>query len=258
MSHMFSLNGRRAVVTGAGSGIGRATALALGKAGATVAVNDVCKDGLRETLDLLNSQNSVAKAFAFDVTDQPSFQDAISSVTDDWGGIDIAVSNAGTIKREPITNMSADDAMGIMAVHYCGALNMVHAVLPGMQQRNYGRIIFMGSTADRATRAPMAAYGAAKGALTGFARLLARECGRYSVTVNVIAPGFVKTEMTASLQGSDVDKTVRRCVPVQRWAEPSDVAAAAVFLASDEASYVSGHRLDVNGGLFTKIGEDED
>lgn len=251
---MFGLTGRTALVTGGCSGLGFAIAVALGKAGAKIAVNgrnpDKC-DGAVKDLARLGIE---AYASPFDVSDEQATANGFASLRDRGLEVDVLVSNAGTQDRRPVTDMTLAQWQALMNVHVNGAFNCTRAVLPGMLSRGQGRIVLMSSIAGQAAMPNIAAYASAKGAIAAFARALAVEYGHRGITANAIAPGFTRTALTSGLQADpEFQNFLATAVPAGRWAEPAEIAPAVVFLVSAAGAFVNGHVLAIDGGMLAHM-----
>lgn len=246
----FDLSGRRALVTGATRGIGAAIARALGEAGATVLVNGRTAEGVAAAVADLAARGIAAEPLAFDVTDDAAREAAVARA----GRIDILVANAGIQHRAPAVSFPDAAWDAIIATHLTGVFRLVRAVAPQMLERRSGRIITIASLLSELGRPNVAAYGAAKGGVRMLTRCLAAEFGPHNVQVNAIGPGYVRTDMNAALLADAAfDAWVRARTPMRRWAEPEEIAGAAVFLASDAASFVTGQVLYVDGGVTASL-----
>ena len=253
MTFELDLDGRRALVTGAGQGVGRGIALALAGAGAEVAVNDIDAERAGAVVDEITAAGGQATAAPFDVTDHAAVRRAV----DDLGGADILVSNAGNAGTEgwsglgPFAESDPADWEPFLRVNLYGALHGAHAVLPGMIERGWGRIITIVSDAGRTGDANMAAYSTAKAGAAGLTRALAIETGRHGITVNNVSLGTMRTPATESLWSDPdnprIEPILRRYV-IRRPGLPDDAAAMVVFLASDHATWITGQTYPVNGG----------
>jgi gluconate 5-dehydrogenase len=251
MAHRgFDLTGRRALVTGATRGIGRAIAGALGAAGATILVNGRTPAGVESTVAALGSLGIAAEPLPFDVTDAAAAEAAIAAA----GHIDILVNNAGIQHRAPAVAFPDAAWDAIIDSHLTSVFRLIKRVAPQMLARRSGKIINLGSLLSELGRANISAYGAAKGGVRMLTRCLATEFAPHNVQVNAIGPGYVRTEMNAALiENSDFNAWVCARTPAGRWAEPEEIAGAAVFLASDAASYVTGQILYVDGGVTASL-----
>ena len=246
---MFDLAGKIAVVTGGSRGIGRATSIALAKAGAQVLVNYRSnEEAAKETLRLIEEAGGRAELLGFDVADPDSVADAIKDAIARYGGIDILVNNAGISIDQLLLRVSAKDLEMTWATNVNGAVFCAKACIRSMMKKRWGRIINLSSVVGESGNAGQVVYSASKAALLGLTRSLAREYASRGITVNAVAPGFIETDMTADLpdaaQQGIVDQT-----PLGRIGRPEEVAAAVVFLASEEASYITGQVIRVNGGM---------
>jgi gluconate 5-dehydrogenase len=247
---MFSLEGRVALVTGASRGLGFAMAKALGAAGATVAINARNAEQLGKAAELLKKDGIAASAMPFDVCEEKAAVDAVARVVRDHGRIDILVSNAGSNIRGSILDYKTADFHSVITTHLTAAFVLAREAAKVMVKNRHGRIISTTSIMGRVARPTIPAYAAAKAALDSLTRAMAVELGPQGVTVNAIAPGYFVTEInTPLLANKEFTAMVERRTPAGRWGQPDELGAAAVFLASDEAGYVNGHTLVVDGGI---------
>lgn len=245
---MFDLSGRTALVTGAGRNVGAGVAVALATQGAAVVVNDYHLERATETADTIVAAGGRAKAVAADITDIDSVRSLVAEGETALGPIDILVNNAGIpaqgLAMGRFRDLEIDDWEPIFAVNLHGVLYCVKALVDGMCERGWGRIVTISSEAGRQGLASgLSIYGAAKAGAVGFTRHLAHEVGRFGVTANAVSLGTMDNVAAR-------DETVR-ATPTKRVGTPSDVGAAVAYLASDEASWVTGQNLPVNGGFFT-------
>jgi 3-oxoacyl-[acyl-carrier protein] reductase len=244
---------RVVVVTGAAKGIGAAVARAFADEGARVAMLDVDEAGIKKLADELEGRGTQVIARRTDVTRSADVRSAIGDVEARWGRVDILVNNAGGFGtvRPASEDISEDEWDGILRLNLTSAFLCAKAVLPGMKQRRWGRIINLSSIGGRGAAVLLSShYAAAKAGILGFTRHLAIETARSGITVNAIAPGTTATErFTALRTPADTAALVER-VPVGRVAEPAEIAACILFLASDAAAYMTGATLDVNGGVL--------
>jgi 3-oxoacyl-[acyl-carrier protein] reductase len=253
MTFALDLSDRRALVTGAGQGVGRGIALGLAAAGATVAVNDLDADRAATVVAEIESAGGASVSAVFDVTDH----DAVTAGVEAVGGVDILVNNAGNAGAEgwpamtPFAETQPADWEAYLQVNLYGVLHCCHAALPGMIANGAGRIITIVSDAARSGEAQMAVYAAAKAGAAGLMRSLAVEGGRHGVTVNSIALGTMRTPISESFWAEEDNpraKSLLQRYAIRRPGLPEDVAALAVFLASDEASWITGQTYPLNGG----------
>lgn len=246
----MQLAGRTAIVTGAGQGIGKAIALALGQEGAAVLVNDLVAEKAEAVADALRADGLSAIAFAADVSDQAAVQAMADHALAEWGQIDILVNNAGYLKMSLVVDMTLDEWERVFAVDARGVFLCCRSVLPSMIERRYGHIITVSSIAAYVTRPKEAHYCAAKAAATQFTRVLAYEVAKYGITANVLCPGTTATEMvTATLAKDPVAREGwRASVLLGDFARVEDQAHAVVFLASDRARHITGQVISVDGG----------
>jgi 3-oxoacyl-[acyl-carrier protein] reductase len=246
---MMDLTSRVALVTGASRGIGRATALALARRGATV-VAAARGDNARPVVDEILAAGLKAEALTLDVTDQQSVDAAIGGVLERHGRLDILVSNAGITRDQLLLRMKREDWDAVLATNLTASFTICQAVLKPMLKQRGGRVIAISSVVGQMGNAGQANYAASKAGLIGFCKSMAREVASRGITVNVVAPGLIETDMTKALTGTSREDWAER-IPLGRLGSPEDVAHAVCFLASDEASYITGHVLAVNGGMYT-------
>ena len=246
---MLMLEGKVAVVTGASGGIGRAIAVAFGKAGASVAVHYNGNEAKAAAVKAeIEEAGGKAEIFRCNVADFDACSEFIKSVVKTFGKIDILVNNAGITRDGLIMGMSEDDFDAVLDTNLKGSFNCIRFASRQMMRKKYGRIINITSVSGMAGNAGQANYSASKAGLIGLTKSVAKELASRNITANAIAPGFVKTEMTDVLP-DDVKETAMKQIPLARFAEPEDIANAAVFLASDMASYITGQVLLVDGGM---------
>jgi 2-hydroxycyclohexanecarboxyl-CoA dehydrogenase len=243
---MGKLDQKVAVVTGAAQGIGRAIAEKLAAEGATVVVTDRNEAGARETADRLPHG---ALGLHTDVTDRASVAAMVARVRSELGRIDVLVNNAGWDTAEAFVDSSPETWDRIIAVNLYGVLNTCHAVLPVMAEQGSGHVVNLGSDAGRVGSSGEAVYSAAKGGVIAFTKTIAREMARHQVNANCVCPGPTDTELFASMGGAGLREALTRAIPLKRLARPEDLAHVVAFLASDEASYVTGQTVSVSGGL---------
>ena len=245
---MFSLNDKVALVTGASQGIGRATAMALAEAGAKVAVTARTVDKLAVLAAEIKKAGGQAMAVPMDVSDADSVKNGFKHVLENYSRIDILVNNAAITKDMLELRMKLDDWEAVLRTNLTGAHLCIQQVLSGMIRQRSGRIINVSSVVAETGNAGQANYVASKAGLIGLTRAAAVEVASRGITVNAVAPGFVETPMTDPLPQELKDK-MKTLIPLGRFGADREIAAAIVFLASDEAGFITGHVLDVNGGM---------
>ena len=245
---MSDLSGRVAFVTGASRGIGKAIAQGCSAAGATV-VACARDDHAQPVVDEIVASGGTAVAQRLEVTDADSVAEAVRAVTDRYGQIDIVINNAGIVRDQLMMRMKSEDWDIVLATNLTAAFRCTQAVLRPMLKRRHGRIISISSVVGQSGNPGQANYAASKAGLIGFTKSLAREVASRGITVNVVSPGMIETDMTDGLDAT-VRETLAAQIPIGRFGTPADVAAAVCFLASDEAAYITGQVLSVNGGMY--------
>jgi 3-oxoacyl-[acyl-carrier protein] reductase len=250
---MAGVQDRVALITGAAQGIGAATAARLAAGGAAVAVADVNAEAAEATAAEIVADGGRAIGLACDVTDRAQVQATVDAVAQEFGGLHILVNNAGVLRDNLLFKMTDDDWTTVMNVHLRGAFLATQAAQKYMVEARYGRVISMSSTSALGNRG-QANYATAKAGLQGFTKTLAIELGPFGITSNAIAPGFIETAMTAATAariGTDIDAmraAAEKSLPVRRGGLPADIANAVAFFAGEEAGYVTGQVLYVDGG----------
>jgi 3-oxoacyl-[acyl-carrier protein] reductase len=246
---MGGLEGRVALVTGASQGIGRECALSLAKAGARVALGARNQAKLAEVAKEISAAGGDAHAFPMDVASEDEIKSAVKAAIGKFGKIDILVNNAGITRDTLVLRMKRADWDEVLATNLTAAHLCIQAVLSSMLKQRWGRIINISSIFGQMGQAGQANYAASKAGLIGLTMAVAREVASRNITANVVAPGYIATAMTDSL-AAELKETVIKMIPLGRPGTPADVASAVRFLASDEASYITGHVLQVNGGML--------
>ena len=247
---MLELSGRVALVTGASRGIGRAIALGLGRQQATVVLADVLVDLARQVSQEIAGAGGKAEAVAMDVADEAQVGAVVQDLVGRLGRIDVLVNNAGITRDQLVMRMKRAEWDQVLQVNLTGAFVCAQAVLRPMMKQRFGRIVSIGSVVGQMGNAGQANYAASKAGLIGFSKALAREVAARNITVNVVAPGLIDTDMTRALPEHVQSEWLAK-VPFGRFGTPEDVASAVCFLASDEAAYITGQVLAVNGGMYT-------
>ena len=246
---MENLQGKTAFVSGASQGIGRACALALAKMGARIALAARNEAKLEAVAAEIAAAGGQAKPFLMDVSDEASIRAAAKAATAHFGTVEILVNNAGITRDTLLLRMKRADWDAVMTTNLTGAFLLTQALLNPMLRARWGRIINVSSVVGRTGQAGQANYAASKAGLIGFTRSMAREVASRSVTVNAVAPGYIETAMTSVLEDKQREALLSQ-IPLGRAGTDEEVAHAVAFLASPQAGYITGHVLDINGGLF--------
>jgi 3-oxoacyl-[acyl-carrier protein] reductase len=247
---MFQLNGKVALVTGGSRGIGRACCETLAEQGATVVVNYVKGEAqAREVAEVIVSRGGQADIAGFDVADMKAAETAIESVAKKHGRLDVLVANAGIAVDGLLLRLKEEDLDRLFQVNVKGALGCAKAATKTMMRAKTGRIIFLSSVVGEMGNVGQTAYATTKAALLGATKSIAREFASRNITVNAVAPGYIDTDMTAHMNEPMKEQLVK-VIPLGRTGTAREVAAACAFLASDEAAYVTGQVLRVNGGMY--------
>jgi NAD(P)-dependent dehydrogenase (short-subunit alcohol dehydrogenase family) len=253
----LQLKDKIAVITGGGRGIGAAMALTLAAEGADVAVADIDLQGAEATAAEAKKLGVKSIAIRADVTDRASVDAMIECAESELGPIQILINNAAklpafmTFVEEKNSGRSDDYWRKVVDVCYHGTVNCTAAVIEGMIERQYGKIINMASDAGKVGEPRQAVYAGAKGAIISFTKSMAKEAGRYGININAICPSMTKTEAVRDMLSEDFEKKVVKAYPMRRLGEPQDIANLAAFLASDRASWITGQAISVNGGYAT-------
>lgn len=247
---MFRLDGKVAVVTGGSRGIGRAVSEALAKQGAFVVVNYVRgEEQAKQTVAAIEAAGGKAEALGFDVANMKATEDAIADVAKRHGRLDVLVANAGISVDALLLRLKEEDFDRIMAVNVKGAIAASRAAIKVMMRAKNGRVVFLSSIVGESGNGGQTAYAASKAAILGVTKSLAKEYASRNITVNAVAPGFIETDMTTVIT-ADMKVELLKQIPLGRTGKSEEVAATVAFLASDEAAYVTGETLRVNGGLL--------
>ncbi|GAA4423939.1 MULTISPECIES: 3-oxoacyl-[acyl-carrier-protein] reductase [Bremerella] len=242
------LSGKVAVVTGASQGIGQQIAIGLGLRGAKVACVARSVDKLAQTVATIKEAGGEAEAFPCDVTSRESVEQLIDKIADDWGKVDILVNNAGVTRDNLLPRMTDEEWDTVINTNLRGMFLFSRAASKYMMRARFGRIINISSVSGIMGNPGQTNYSASKAGMIGFTRSLSRELAGRKVTINAICPGFIESDMTKAL-GPAVEDEVKKRIPAKRMGQPTEIADAVLFLASDHAAYVTGQVLTVDGGM---------
>jgi len=245
----MTFSGRVALVTGASQGIGRACALKLAQSGATLALAARGQEKLQELAREIESAGGKAAAFPLDVSDEEQIKSVFKAAIAQFGKIDILVNNAGITRDQLVMRMKRADWDSVLNTNLTSAYLCTQQAIGSMLRQRWGRIINITSIFGQMGQAGQANYSASKAGLIGLTMAIAREVGSRNITCNAVAPGFIETAMTSGLD-DDFKQNAVKLIPLGRVGSPEDVASAVAFLASDEAAYITGHVLNVNGGML--------
>ena len=251
---LFSLHGRRALITGSGQGIGLTLARGLGASGAEVLLNDIDPTRLKLAVEMLQNEGITASGLLFDVTKADEIDTALREIRESNTAIDILINNAGIHQRAPLETMPLESWQAVINVNLTSAFLVTRAVVNGMLRRGSGKIINVCSLNSEISRPTIANYAAAKGGLKMLTRAMAVEWGGRNIQANGIAPGYMRTAMTGVLTIDPVwDRYICNRTPAGRWGETPELIGAAVFLASPAANFVNGQILTIDGGLLAAL-----
>ncbi len=251
---MKGLHGKAAVVTGSGSGIGRAIAERLAAEGCVVGIFDLNATRAEETRELITAAGGRAYAFVVDITDLGAVKGAVADFEQRAGAVDVLVNNAGWDKAAPFLSTTPELWKKIIDINLYGPLNMHYAVLPGMAERKRGRVVNIASDAGRVGSSGESVYSACKGGVIAFTKTLARELARSNVQLNTVCPGPTDTPLLRSFaeegeRGAKLIEGLTRAIPMKRLGQPADYPGVVAFLASDDAAFITGQTISVSGGL---------
>jgi 3-oxoacyl-[acyl-carrier protein] reductase len=246
---MFDLEGKVALVTGSAQGIGRAIALNLAQGGARIVLTDMRESKLDEVVKEIEAQGGKAIRFVVDVTDREAVRKVVDQVLETWEKIDILVNNAGITRDSLVMRMKVEDWQAVLKTNLDGTFYCIQAVLPSMVRQRYGRIVSIASVVAQAGNVGQANYISSKAGIIGLTKGVAAEVARRNITVNAVAPGFIATPMTENLP-PEIKEKMLSIIPIGRMGTDAEIATGVRFLVSEEARYITGHVLNVNGGMF--------
>lgn len=245
----MKLKGKVALVTGAAQGIGRAVALILAQNGADVVISDINLEKAEETAREIEAIGSKAMAVKVNVANPGDVEGMVDAVLARFGRIDILVNNAGIARDKLILRMTEEDWDAVLDINLKGTFNCTKAVVKQMSRQRSGKIVNIASVSGEMGNPGQANYSASKAGVIGFTKTIAREFAQRGINVNAIAPGYIQTPMTETLP-EKAKEELKRMIPVERLGQPEDVAEAVLFLVSESSSYITGHVLNVNGGIY--------
>ncbi|MCL6543611.1 MAG: 3-oxoacyl-[acyl-carrier-protein] reductase [Bryobacteraceae bacterium] len=243
------MENRVAFITGASRGIGRATALRLSRAGFRIVVASPEVDNNEKVAEEIRSSGGTVMTLDFDLTSLDSIKQGVAAALKEFGRIDVLVNNAGVTRDGLAVRMKPEDWQLVLQINLSGAFYTAQQVLPGMMRERWGRIVNIASVVGQMGNAGQANYVSSKAGIIGLTKALAQEVASRNITVNAVAPGFIETDMTAKLP-QEVKDRMLAAVALRRFGRPEDVANAVNFLVSEEAAYITGHVLNVNGGMY--------
>ncbi|SPE27073.1 3-oxoacyl-(acyl-carrier-protein) reductase [Acidobacteriia bacterium SbA2] len=246
---MFELEGKVALVTGSAQGIGRAIALNLAQGGARIVLTDMREPKLDEVVKEIEAQGGKAIRFVVDVTDREAVKKVVDQVLETWEKVDILVNNAGITRDSLVMRMKVEDWQAVLKTNLDGTFYCIQAVLPGMVRQRYGRIVSIASVVAQAGNVGQANYISSKAGIIGLTKGVAAEVARRNITVNAVAPGFIATPMTENLP-PEIKEKMLSIIPIGRMGTDAEIATGVRFLVSEEARYITGHVLNINGGMF--------
>jgi len=246
---MFDLEGKVALVTGSAQGIGRAIALNLAQGGARIVLTDMREAKLDEVVKEIEAQGGAAIRFVVDVTDREAVRKVVDQSLETWEKIDILVNNAGITRDSLVMRMKVEDWHAVLKTNLDGTFYCIQAVLPGMVRQRYGRIVSIASVVAQAGNVGQANYISSKAGIIGLTKGVAAEVARRNITVNAVAPGFIATPMTENLP-PEIKEKMLSIIPIGRMGTDAEIATGVRFLVSEEARYITGHVLNINGGMF--------
>jgi len=246
---MFDLDGKVALVTGSAQGIGRAIALNLAQGGARIVLTDMREPKLDEVVKEIETQVGKAIRFVVDVTDREAVRKVVDQSLETWERIDILVNNAGITRDSLVMRMKVEDWQAVLKTNLDGTFYCIQAVLPSMVRQRYGRIVSIASVVAQAGNVGQANYISSKAGIIGLTKGVAAEVARRNITVNAVAPGFIATPMTENLP-PEIKEKMLSIIPIGRMGTDAEIATGVRFLVSEEARYITGHVLNINGGMF--------
>lgn len=251
---LFSLRGKRVLVTGSGQGIGLTLSRGLAAAGAEVVLNDIDAERLQAAVAMLNAEGRTASGRCFDVTKENEVADGVRWIEENVGQIDVLVNNAGIHRRAPLESMPLENWRAVLEVNLTSAFLVSRAVVPGMIARRRGKIITLCSLNSEISRPTIGNYAAAKGGLKMLTRAMAVEWAQYNIQANGLAPGYIRTALTGPLTVDPAfNEHLCRRTPAGRWGEPEELVGTAVFLASAASDFMNGQLIFVDGGLLAAL-----
>jgi len=246
---MFDLDGKVALVTGSAQGIGKAIALNLAQGGARIVLTDMRESQLDDVVKEIEAAGGKAIRFGVNVTDREAVQKAVDQTLETLEKVDILVNNAGITRDNLVMRMKVEDWQAVLKTNLDGAFYCIQAVLPGMVRQRYGRIVNIASVVAQAGNVGQANYISSKAGIIGLTKAVAAEVAKRNITVNAVAPGFIATSMTQNLP-PEIKERMLSMIPIGRMGTDVEIANGVRFLVSEEARYITGHVLNINGGMF--------
>ena len=246
---MFDLDGKVALVTGSAQGIGKAIALNLAQGGARIVLTDMRESQLDDVVKEIEAAGGKAIRFGVNVTDREAVQEAVDQTLETLEKVDILVNNAGITRDNLVMRMKVEDWQAVLKTNLDGAFYCIQAVLPGMVRQRYGRIVNIASVVAQAGNVGQANYISSKAGIIGLTKAVAAEVAKRNITVNAVAPGFIATSMTQNLP-PEIKERMLSMIPIGRMGTDVEIANGVRFLVSEEARYITGHVLNINGGMF--------
>lgn len=245
----MTLETKIALVTGAGSGIGRAIAIELAKEGASIVVNDMDAGSAKQTAEMIHSTGGQTLIFIANIVERCEVEAMFDAIKNEFGRLDILVNNAGILRDNLLVKMSEDDWDQVIAVNLKGVFNCTQLAVRMMSEQNSGKIVNLSSVSGQTGNVGQVNYAASKAGVIGMTKTLAKECARFNINVNAVAPGFIDTPMTAKVPDK-AKNMIKSGIPLKRFGKPEDIAKTVKFLVTEDSAYITGQVIACNGGLY--------